>query len=108
MFSIVGDASYDLGHGETHQFLVRFSPTRDTAYAATITFSGDPKGPLTAALSGTGAPAKGLGCGPADNTGAWPWGNVLVVLLTLTGLGLGQRRRPNARGQDCHGSTLPR
>lgn len=97
VFAIVGDASYDLGHGETHQFLVRFSPTRDTAYAATITFSGDPKGPLTAAISGTGTPAKGLGCGPVDEPGIWPWGNVFVVLLTALGLGLGQRRTPGVQ-----------
>jgi hypothetical protein len=98
VFALVGEASYNLGHGETHQFLIRFSPRDDTPYAAAITFSGDPGGLLTAALSGTGAPAKGLGCGPVDRPGEWPWGNALVVALTFTGLLLGQRRRARHLG----------
>ncbi|MBL7646019.1 MAG: tandem-95 repeat protein [Candidatus Hydrogenedentes bacterium] len=98
VFALIGEASYKLGHGETHQFLVRFSPRDDTAYAAAITFSGDPGGLLTAAISGTGMPAKGLGCGPVDSAGTWPWGNAVVVALTLGGLLLGQRRSSKRAG----------
>ncbi len=97
VFALIGEASYNLGHGETHQFLIRFSPRDDTAYAAALTFSGDPDGLLTAALTGTGMPAKGLGCGPVDHPGVWPWGNALVVALTFAGLLLGQRRSSRRR-----------
>ncbi|MCF6286798.1 MAG: hypothetical protein L3K26_16650, partial [Candidatus Hydrogenedentes bacterium] len=86
VFSIIGEASYSLSHGETHEFLVRFSPNEPTSFAATITYSGDGNGLITASITGVGNAAKGFGCSAATSGAPFPMGNGLIMLLTLGGL----------------------
>jgi len=98
VFSLIGNASYDLGHGQSHAFIVRFSPLSEGEFAATLAFSGDPKGTQIAAVKGIGLPPKGLfGCGAGAPAGTVPWGNLLVVGAALGFLLAGRKPRIPAR-----------
>ena len=53
-FSVISGSSYSLVEGETHDVVVRFSPTSETSYSKDLTFTGAKGG--TTALTGTGVP----------------------------------------------------
>ena len=93
VFAIIGEASYNLAHGETHTFIVRFSPNAGESFAASITYSGDAKGLVTTPVIGLGIAPKGFGCGPSPVGAPFPLGNTLVVLAVLGWLMRDQRRR---------------
>ncbi len=100
VFSLIGEASYDLAHGETHSFFVRFSPNAGAAFAATLTYSGDGGGLVTASVTGLGIAPKAFGCGATSGGAPFPLGNGLVILLTLSALlwhQLGRSQRPHRR-----------
>jgi hypothetical protein len=100
VFSLIGEASYDLAHGETHSFFVRFSPNAGAAFAATLTYSGDGGGLVTASVTGLGIAPKAFGCGATSGGAPFPLGNGLVILLTLSALlwhQLGRSQRPYRR-----------
>jgi len=64
-FSIVGSRGYELGPGESQSITVRFAPTMQGDFSATLQFSGG--GGATATVSGTG-----IGAGPGDDCATAP------------------------------------
>ena len=99
VFSIVGEASYDLAPGESYELTVRFSPTETKDYEGILNFSGDPNTDLSVRLLGTGTtgPRKKclafLSCSPGERGGFAGDAAAMAAALGLLGAGALRARR---------------
>ena len=99
VFTIVGDAAYDLAPGESYELTVRFSPTESKDYEGILNFSGDPNTDLSVRLLGTGTagPRKKclafLSCSQGAGGASGGDAAALAAALGLIGAGAVRARR---------------
>lgn len=88
-FSIVGSGAYNLTHNQTQDITIRFAPTAEGDFTATLRLSGGDNSPVDVTVRGTGTlKAKRFtvfGCAPSESSGG-RMGDLAVMGIALIGL----------------------